>query len=110
MRTFQSAPLTLAANISITTSPGAAVGSGRSPYFKTSGPPCRSMKAAFILFLTLHQMARQRHSLRLEAELLDHRAPTIDLAANEIAQLLGRRTQELDRRQPLAEIGQRHDP
>src|SRR5215813_12355897 len=56
------------------------------------------------------EWSAKRRSLRLEAELLDHRAPTIDLAADEIAQLLGRRAQELDRRQPLAEIGQRHDP
>src|SRR6266446_10181639 len=113
----------LAATISITTSPGPAVGSGRSPYFKTSGPPCRSMKAAFICSLTsatrsgvsiaqwsAHRMLRQGTSLRLEPELFDHRAPTIDLAADEIAQLLGRRAQELDRGQPLAELGQRHDP
>src|SRR5262245_11704978 len=35
----------------MTTSPGPATGSGRSPYFKTSGPPYCSMKAAFIAFL-----------------------------------------------------------
>ena len=48
-RTFQSAPLTLAATISTTTSPDAATGSSISPNFRTSGPPCRSMKAAFIV-------------------------------------------------------------
>src|SRR6201987_3259664 len=47
-RTFQSAPLMLAATISITTSRDAATGSGMSPNFRTSGPPCRSMKAAFM--------------------------------------------------------------
>jgi hypothetical protein len=49
-RTFQSAPLTLAATTSMTTSPGPAAGSGKSPYFKTSGPPYCSMKAAFMMF------------------------------------------------------------
>src|SRR5439155_16942404 len=48
-RTFQSAPLTLAVIISTTISPDAATGSGISPNFRTSGPPCRSMKAAFIV-------------------------------------------------------------
>ena len=48
-RTFQSAPLTLAATISTTISPDAATGSGISPNFRTSGPPCRSMKAAFMV-------------------------------------------------------------
>src|SRR6266536_1976557 len=47
-RAFQSAALTLAAATSMSTSPGAATGFGKSPYFKTSGPPKRSMKTAFI--------------------------------------------------------------
>src|SRR5262245_29632566 len=42
-------------------------------------------------------------SLRLEAELLDHRAPAIDLAADENAELLGRGADQIDRRHPLAE-------
>src|SRR6266545_1439062 len=50
-RTFQSAAFTLAACTSITTSPGWATGSGKSPYFRTSGPPNCSMKAAFIGFV-----------------------------------------------------------
>ena len=53
LRTFQSAPLTLAATTSTTTSPAAATGSGKSPYFKTSGPPKCSMKAAFIICRSL---------------------------------------------------------
>src|SRR5258708_24280410 len=52
-RIFQSAPLTLAATTSMTTPPGPATGSGKSPYFKTSGPPNCLMKAAFIVFLPL---------------------------------------------------------
>src|SRR4029450_8390871 len=47
-RTFQSAALTLAAKISMTTSPEPATGSGKSPYWNTSGPPYCSMNAAFI--------------------------------------------------------------
>jgi len=56
-RTFQSAPLTLAATTSTTTSPDPATGSGKSPYFKTSGPPYCSMKAAFIVFFPLRSGA-----------------------------------------------------
>src|SRR5262249_26169249 len=52
-RTFQSAALTVVATMSMTTSPGLATGSGKSPYWKTSGPPNRSIKAAFILPLPL---------------------------------------------------------
>src|SRR5262249_32047947 len=44
-------PLTLAAWTSITTSSGAATGSGRSPYCRTSGPPNFWMNAAFIALL-----------------------------------------------------------
>src|SRR4029079_14778134 len=46
--TFQSAPFTLAAWVSTTTWPGPGVGSGRSPYFRFSGPPNFSMYAAFM--------------------------------------------------------------
>lgn len=41
----------------MTTSPVPATGSGKSPYFKTSGPPYCSMKAAFIVFLPLQSGA-----------------------------------------------------
>src|SRR5713101_2632602 len=37
--------------MSTTISPGLATGSGRSPYFSSSGPPWRSMNTAFIGFL-----------------------------------------------------------
>src|SRR5262245_41971555 len=50
-RTFQSAALTGVAATSITTSPALATGSGESRYGKTSGPPNRSIKAAFMSYL-----------------------------------------------------------
>src|SRR5688572_3688909 len=48
-RIFQSAALTLAAWTSTSTSPGAGVGSGQSPYSNTSGPPYLRKKHAFIV-------------------------------------------------------------
>src|SRR2546430_17362837 len=50
-----------------------------------------------------------RSSLRLEPELLDHRGPAIDLAADEAAQLFRWRGAQRARRQTLAKR-QRHDP
>src|SRR5262245_3969916 len=47
-RTCQSAAFTLAACTSTSTSPGAAMGSGTSPYCSTSGPPVCMENAAFI--------------------------------------------------------------
>jgi len=47
-RIFQSAALTLAAWISTTTSPAAGTGSGKSPYWRTSGPPKARKKEAFM--------------------------------------------------------------
>ena len=47
---------------STSTSPGAATGSGRSPYFRTSGPPNCSKNAAFIWFLASRSVVNLCHS------------------------------------------------
>jgi hypothetical protein len=80
-RTFQSAPLTLAATTSMTTSPGPAAGSGKSPYFKTSGPPYCSMKAAFMMFLPLRSGADPSIT-RWNAGRMVHRACNQAMAAS----------------------------
>src|SRR5437870_3906975 len=49
-------------------------------------------------------------SFRLEPELLDHRAPAIDLAADEDAELFGRRADEVDRGHALAERQRQNAP
>jgi len=72
LRTFQSAPLTLAATTSTTTSPAAATGSGKSPYFKTSGPPNCSMKAAFIICRLFTRNAHRFETIRSMLRLGDH--------------------------------------
>src|SRR5258708_7968872 len=64
-RTFQSAALTLVAATSMTTSPGPATGSGKSPYWRTSGPPNRSINAAFISHLPPRPRVYQRCRLSL---------------------------------------------
>src|SRR5436305_10239928 len=64
----------LAAAISTTTSPEAATGSGISPNFRTSGPPCRSMYAAFtsaIPRLSGHDLDRRAVDASLALQIID---------------------------------------